>query len=82
VKVSGLKANKKAEEGVCKMKNIVQKLLKDESGQGTLEYALVIGLVVIGLFVAINTLGEKLQGLVSGVNDVVDDAKENLPSIP
>ncbi|GAB6151736.1 hypothetical protein JCM17380_04860 [Desulfosporosinus burensis] len=43
-------------------------LLKDEEGQGMVEYGLIIGLVAVVLIVALNTLSGGIGGVFNRVN--------------
>ncbi len=44
-------------------------LLKDEEGQGMVEYGLLIGLIAIVVVVALVILGPKIAGLFNKVSD-------------
>ena len=46
----------------------LRKLLRDERGTETIEYALVIGLIVIGAIVVIGAFGTKVLGRWTSVN--------------
>lgn len=43
------------------MKNLIAKFVKDERGLETVEYAIILGLVVVATIVAIETLGGWVQ---------------------
>ncbi len=47
---------------------LVKKLWSDESGQGLVEYALIIALVAIGLIVALRLMRTNLQGIFQTIN--------------
>ena len=49
-----------------RMKECIHQLLKDESGQGTLEYALIVVAVVAVVAVFGNTIKQKLAGFING----------------
>ena len=55
------------------MKNLVKRFIREEKGQGMAEYALVLGLVVLGIWVAVATggIGEAISGLFSNVSTEV-----------
>ena len=44
------------------MKNLLSKLVHDEQGGEVLEYALIAGLIVIAAIAAITTVGTKVLG--------------------
>jgi len=43
--------------------------LKDESGQGMVEYALIIGLIAVVAIVALVLLGPKIRGMFNNANN-------------
>jgi pilus assembly protein Flp/PilA len=45
---------------------------KDESGQGLVEYALILFLVSIVVIVALRTLGKKTNNVLKNVNDNIN----------
>lgn len=47
--------------------------LKDENGQGMVEYGLIIGLIAVVVIVVLVALGPKIRNLFTAVN-------ENLPA--
>ena len=47
--------------------------LKDENGQGMVEYALILGLIAIAAVVVLVVLGPKIKGLFS-------KAEQNVPA--
>jgi pilus assembly protein Flp/PilA len=51
--------------------------LKDENGQGMVEYALILGLIAIVAIVVLVALGPKIKNLFNKANNAVDDAKPN-----
>ena len=51
------------------MKNFFLKLWKDEEGAEMVEWAIVVGLVVIGAIAAYTLLGTKVSGTVQSVAD-------------
>lgn len=63
---------KKAE--VRKVKKMLKKLLRDESGQGMTEYALILALVAVGAIVAMTTLREEIIGVFTAVTGALSGA--------
>ncbi len=45
--------------------------LKDESGQGMVEYGLIIGLISIVAIVVLLTLGPKIKNMFKGAEDAI-----------
>ncbi len=62
------------------MKNLLQSLLADESGQGLVEYALIIALVSIGLIVALGLLRGKISDIFGEIGTTLDEAGPVGPS--
>ena len=52
----------------------MQRLWKDEEGQGLVEYGLLIVLVVIIVIAALAIFGDTLEGLFNKVNTEIDNA--------
>ncbi len=50
------------------LKNVAAMLLKDESGQDLIEYALVAGLISLAAIVALTAIGPKIQTLFNNVS--------------
>ena len=48
--------------------------LKDENGQGMVEYALILGLIAIVAIVVLVALGPKIKSLFNKANNAADDA--------
>lgn len=46
--------------------------LKDEDGQGMVEYGLIIGLIAVVVIAALVVLGPKIADLFTGVGDKLD----------
>jgi Flp pilus assembly pilin Flp len=57
------------------MKQLLKRLLIEEKGQGITEYALILGLVVLGIWIAIaNTdIGTNINALFTKVSTTVSD---------
>jgi pilus assembly protein Flp/PilA len=49
------------------MKNLVACTMKDEQGQGMVEYGLIIGLIAVVVIAALVILGPKIATLFQGV---------------
>lgn len=48
---------------------MLKKFLKDESGQGMVEYALIIALIAVAVIVAITTLSDSIGGKFNQVSN-------------
>jgi Flp pilus assembly pilin Flp len=55
------------------MRSLFRRLVVEEEGQGITEYALILGLVVLGVWVAVNNsgIGAEINNLFSRVKGVV-----------
>ncbi|MEW9672600.1 Flp family type IVb pilin [Ammoniphilus sp. 3BR4] len=53
------------------MMNFVKRLVREEEGQGMVEYGLILGLIVVGAIVAMGPLGTKITALFNKVNTAV-----------
>ena len=53
---------------------MLRKWLKDEEGQGMVEYGLIIGLIAVVVIVALVALGPKIRDMFDQVNDELDAA--------
>jgi pilus assembly protein Flp/PilA len=51
------------------MRNLASQLWKDESGQGLAEYALLLGLIVIGVVAIIAGMGTHIKSIFNKAND-------------
>ena len=56
------------------MKNFFRNLFSDESGQGMVEYGLIIALVAVVAITLLSTLGGKIKGVFSSANDALTSA--------
>ena len=54
--------------------NLIQRLIKDESGATAIEYGLIAGLVAVAIIAALTALGSSLDGLFSSVATTVSGA--------
>lgn len=48
--------------------------IKDENGQGMVEYALILGLIAVAAIAVIVLIGPKIKDMFSDANDALDDA--------
>ena len=53
------------------MKNIVSWFKNEESGQGMVEYALIIGLISVGAIAVLVVIGPKIADMFSNVNSKI-----------
>jgi Flp pilus assembly pilin Flp len=55
------------------MKQLLTRLMVEENGQGLTEYALILGLVVLGIWVAVTqtNIGASITGIFTNVNTIV-----------
>ena len=51
------------------MRNLLNKLVRDEQGGEVLEYALIAGLIVVAAIAVITTVGEKVLAKWEGVDN-------------
>jgi pilus assembly protein Flp/PilA len=59
------------------MKNfarLTNSLLRDESGQGLIEYALIAGLIGLAAVVAMTTLGNNIKNMFSNISSTLSGA--------
>ena len=49
-------------------------LLRDESGQGLIEYALIAGLIGLAAVVAMTTLGNNIKNMFSSISSTLSGA--------
>lgn len=52
----------------------LRKLHKDKSGGQVIEYAMIAALIVVGLLVALNSIGESTKAMYENLDDHWDDA--------
>jgi len=67
---------KSKEEREMRNSNLLKRLWVEEEGQGVVEYSLMIGLVVVGIYAAVSILGipAAVSSLWSSVKTEVDGA--------
>jgi pilus assembly protein Flp/PilA len=58
------------------MMELARKFWKDESGQGLAEYALLLGLIVIGVVVLIQGMGISIQKIFTKANSDLKTAAD------
>jgi pilus assembly protein Flp/PilA len=56
------------------MRNLASQLWKDESGQGLAEYALLLGLIVIGVVAIIAGMGTHIKSIFPTATDTLCSA--------
>jgi pilus assembly protein Flp/PilA len=61
------------------MMELAKKFWDDESGQGLAEYALLLGLIVIGVVVLIQGMGISIQKIFTKANEDLATAASGLP---
>jgi len=56
-------------------KHLIRHLVREESAQGITEYGLILGLVVLGIWVAtsVSNLGAEITALFNQITGVIDD---------
>lgn len=51
--------------------NLMKRLVKEEEGQGLVEYGLILALIVIVVIVAMGPLGQKIKNQFDTVNNTI-----------
>lgn len=51
------------------MKNFFRNLFKDESGQGMVEYGLIIALIAVVVIAGLKILGPKISDMFKGISE-------------
>ena len=59
------------------MKNLFLNLVKDEEGQGMVEYGLIIALIAVALIATLQTTKGKIGDVFGRVDEGLDSAKPN-----
>ncbi|HWR24428.1 MAG TPA: Flp family type IVb pilin [Feifaniaceae bacterium] len=54
------------------MKKLIE-ILKDENGQGMVEYGLILGLIAIAAITVLIALGPRFAGIFNGANDTLNE---------
>jgi pilus assembly protein Flp/PilA len=52
-------------------KNILKRLIEDESGATAVEYGLIVALVSVAAITAYTTLGTNISGMFTGISDKI-----------
>lgn len=55
------------------MKKLIR-FLKDENGQGMVEYGLIIGLIAVVVIGALIILGPKIKGMFEGIGEALEES--------
>ena len=58
---------------------MIKKILKDESGQGMVEYGLILGLVAVAAIAALILLGPRISALFTTATDALPVAEVVTP---
>ncbi|WP_278712769.1 Flp family type IVb pilin [Eubacterium ventriosum] len=61
---------------------MLKRFFKDESGQGMVEYALIIALIAIVVIVALSALSGKIKGVFENSSDALEKVTTAAPSRP
>ena len=59
-----------------RMRNVMKRFIKDEKGLETVEYAIIAGLIVVGVIMTVTTIG----GYVKDRFDALSDALATAPT--
>ncbi len=54
------------------MKNLINRLIKEEDGQGMTEYGMILGFVAVVAIVVLALFREQIQGLFTDATDNLD----------
>ena len=57
-----------------------KRFLNDESGQGMVEYALIVALIAVIVIAVVKTFGEQIKALFSDSTDKITDETSVAPS--
>jgi len=63
------------------MKNLIARLVREDSGQDLIEYALLGSFVSLAAYAGANFLGTNLNTWYTGIGSAVEAAASNIPSI-
>jgi pilus assembly protein Flp/PilA len=61
------------------MRDLARKFWQDESGQGLSEYALLLGLIVVGVVILIQGMGVSIKKIFTKANEDLGTAASGLP---
>ncbi len=59
--------------------NLLQRLIREEEGQGLIEYVLIVGLIALAVFGVIVLAGEELGSLWQRVADSIEEQAAKIP---
>lgn len=54
--------------------NLLNKLLRDESGQGMVEYGLILALIAVGLVLGLTTLRTQIDAIFNRIREALTGA--------
>lgn len=60
------------------MKKFLAWLKNEESGQGMVEYGLIVALIVVVIVVVIVAFGDKITNLFNGIGNKIEEQTKNL----
>ena len=58
---------------VEKMLSILQRLVSEETGQGMVEYGLILALIAVAVIAVLTTMGDELQNMFTNIKDTISD---------
>ena len=56
------------------MKQMLTRLVKEESGQGMTEYGLILGIIAIAIIVVLGTMSDSLETVFNNIKTELDTA--------
>ena len=59
------------------MKNIWKNFVSEESGQGMVEYGLIIALIAVVLILVLSNMSTSLKGTFGTISDALEDANKD-----
>jgi pilus assembly protein Flp/PilA len=62
------------------MKKMLNHIIRNEEGQGMVEYGLIIAGIALAVIVAIWLLGPQIRDLFNGITDRLGNQTNNLPN--
>jgi pilus assembly protein Flp/PilA len=54
---------------------IMRRLVQEEEGQGLVEYALILGLIVVGAITFMGPIGDKIEGWFQDISNAMGTTK-------
>lgn len=64
------------------MTHMLENFLKDIRGMSSIEYGLLIGLVALGIIIALGQLGQSTSSIIQQATDTFDQSTKSLSSDP